>query len=66
MFDLFMLKGVFIMYEFISKNEQDTINFADKFANNLNKNSVIILTGDLGSRKNQIYRRNFKALQLRR
>lgn len=66
MFDLFMLKGVFIMYEFISKNEQDTINFADKFANNLNKNSVIILTGDLGSRKNQIYRRNFKTLQLRR
>lgn len=66
MFDLFMLKGVFIMYEFISKNEQDTINFADKFANNLNKNSVIILTGDLGSRKNQIYRRNFKTLQLRK
>ena len=61
-----MLKGVFIMYEFISKNEQDTINFADKFANNLNKNSVIILTGDLGSRKNQIYRRNFKTLQLRK
>jgi len=54
------------MYEFISKNEQDTINFADKFANNLNKNSVIILTGDLGSRKNQIYRRNFKTLQLRK
>ncbi|MFR7873984.1 MAG: hypothetical protein ACLU33_01995 [Christensenellales bacterium] len=40
------------MYEFISKSEQDTINFADQFANNLNKNSVIILTGDLGSREN--------------
>lgn len=52
MFDLFILKGVFIMYEFISKSEQDTINFADQFANNLNKNSVIILTGDLGSREN--------------
>ena len=54
------------MYEFISKNEQDTITVADTVAHNLNKNSVIILTGDLGSRKNQIYRRNFKALQLRR
>ena len=31
------------MYEFISKNEQDTINFADKFANNLNKNSYSLL-----------------------
>lgn len=66
MFDLFILKGALIMYEFISKSEQDTINFADQFANNLNKNSVIILTGDLGSRENQIYRRNLKTLQLRR
>ena len=39
------------MSEFISKNEQDTIKFADKFANNLNKNSIIILSGDLGSGK---------------
>jgi len=39
------------MSEFISKNEQDTIKFADKFANTLTKNSVIILTGDLGSGK---------------
>ena len=52
MFDLFILKGALIMYEFISKSEQDTINFADQFANNLDKNSVLILTGDLGSREN--------------
>lgn len=39
------------MYQIISKSEEDTINFADEFANNLNKNSIIILTGDLGSGK---------------
>ena len=39
------------MQEFISYSEEDTINFADKFAENLNKNSVIILSGDLGSGK---------------
>lgn len=39
------------MCEFISKSEQDTINFADDFANKLDKNSIIILSGDLGSGK---------------
>lgn len=39
------------MYEFISKSEEDTINFADKFASKLDKNSIIILSGDLGSGK---------------
>ena len=39
------------MQEFISYSEEDTINFANKFAENLNKNSVIILSGDLGSGK---------------
>ena len=39
------------MYEFISKSEKDTIEFAEKFAEKLNKNSIIILSGDLGSGK---------------
>lgn len=39
------------MQKFISKSEDDTINFASEFAKNLNKNSVIILDGDLGAGK---------------
>lgn len=39
------------MYEFISKSEDDTIKFAKKFAEKLDKNSIIILSGDLGSGK---------------
>lgn len=39
------------MEEYISKSEEDTINFAKNFASKLNKNSIIILSGDLGSRK---------------
>ncbi len=40
------------MEKFISKSEQDTINFAKDFANNLKKGDIIVLTGELGSRKN--------------
>lgn len=40
-----------IMQEFISHSEEDTINFASDFARKLDKNSVIILSGDLGSGK---------------
>ncbi len=39
------------MTEFISKSENDTIDFAYNFAKNLNKNSILILCGDLGSGK---------------
>ena len=39
------------MYEFISNNEKDTINFAKKIASKLNKGDVIVLTGDLGAGK---------------
>ncbi len=39
------------MNEFISKSEADTIDFASDFAKKLNKNSIIILSGDLGSGK---------------
>lgn len=39
------------MYEFISHSENDTIEFARDFAENLNKHSIIVLSGDLGSGK---------------
>jgi len=36
---------------FISKNEQDTINFAKDFAKNLKTGDIIVLSGELGSGK---------------
>lgn len=39
------------MYNFISKSESDTINFAKDLASKLNKSDVIVLTGELGSGK---------------
>ena len=39
------------MHEFISRSEEDPISFADEFASKLNSNSIIILSGDLGSGK---------------
>ena len=39
------------MYKFISKNEEDTINFASDFAKNLKAGDIIILSGELGSGK---------------
>lgn len=39
------------MLQVISNSEQETIEFAYKIAKQLNKNTVIVLTGDLGSGK---------------
>lgn len=39
------------MNKFISKSEQDTINFAENFANQLHKKDIVVLSGDLGSGK---------------
>ena len=39
------------MIRFISKCEQDTIEFASKFASKLEKNDIVILSGELGSGK---------------
>ena len=39
------------MQEYISQNEADTIVFAKNFAKTLSKDSVIVLSGDLGSGK---------------
>ena len=38
-------------FHFQSENEKDTKNFANSLANLLDKNDVIVLTGDLGSGK---------------
>jgi len=39
------------MIRFISKCEQDTIEFASKFASKLTKKDIVILSGELGSGK---------------
>lgn len=39
------------MKTYISKNEQDTINFARNFAKDLNTGDIIVLSGELGSGK---------------
>ena len=39
------------MYKFISKSEDDTINFASDFAKDLQIGDIIILSGELGSGK---------------
>ena len=38
-------------FQFLSKNEKDTKNFAKSLASHLNKQDIIVLTGDLGSGK---------------
>ena len=39
------------MQIYISKNELDTINFAENFAKKLKKDAVIVLNGELGAGK---------------
>lgn len=39
------------MQEIISNSEEETIQFANKIAKQINKNTVIVLSGDLGSGK---------------
>lgn len=39
------------MNKYISKNEQDTIIFAENFAKNLSIGDIVVLSGDLGSGK---------------
>ncbi len=39
------------MYKFISKSENDTIEFANNLANQLKNGDIIVLSGDLGSGK---------------
>lgn len=39
------------MYKYISKSEEETINFAKKIASQLKKGDVVVLSGELGSGK---------------
>lgn len=39
------------MNRYISKNEQNTINFAKDFASKLHKGDIVVLSGELGSGK---------------
>lgn len=39
------------MDTYITKSEQDTIDFAENFAKNLKKGDIIVLSGELGSGK---------------
>ena len=48
------------MYKFISYSEKETICFAKKLSSMLKIGDIIILSGDLGSRKNKIYARHFR------
>ena len=52
------------MYEFISHSEEDTISFANEFASKLNSNSIIVLSGDLGSGKTTFVKGIAKALNI--
>ena len=40
-----------LKYNFVSHSENDTIKFADEFASKLDRHSIIVLSGDLGSGK---------------
>lgn len=50
------------MAHFISKCEEDTIEFAYKFASKLTKSDIVVLSGELGCRKNKIRSRSTKIL----
>lgn len=43
------------MIKFVSKSVNDTIEFASKLASKLEIGDIIVLSGDLGSRQDQIY-----------
>lgn len=55
-----------ILDKFISKSEQDTILFAKDFASNLHKGDIIVLSGELGSRKNKICSRRTRIFWIRK
>ena len=53
-------------FQFVSKSETDTKIFAKKLASHLQEKDVIVLSGDLGSRQNQVHRRYFKLFWFRK
>ncbi len=48
---LYIKQGDFMREEYISKSEEDTINFASKLASKLQVGNIIVLSGDLGAGK---------------
>lgn len=46
------------MQEYISKNENDTINFARNFARDLNKDDIIVLSRRFRLWQNEVHSRN--------
>ena len=42
------------MEKYITKNEQDTINFAEQFAKNLKTGNIVLLIGELRVWQNKI------------
>ena len=52
------------MNSFISYSEQDTINFADKFASKLKEGDIVILSGELGSGKTKFVQGILKHFKL--
>ena len=52
------------MYQFISKCEQDTIDFASKFAKSLKKKDIVVLCGELGSGKTKFVQGILKSFGL--
>ncbi len=42
---------MFYIETYISKSEKSTIDFAKEFAKSLNKDDIIVLDGELGSRE---------------
>lgn len=54
------------METYISKSENDTINFAKDFAKDLKKGDIIVLTGELRMWQNQVYARCFILFWIRK
>ncbi len=52
------------MYKYVSKSENDTINFACKLAKLLKKGDIIVLSGDLGSGKTKFTQGILKHFEL--
>ena len=49
-----------------SNSSDSTMKISKVLAKHLKKGDILVLTGELGARKNQVYRRIFKLLWVRR
>lgn len=53
------------MYKYISNNETDTMNLAKQLASKLNNGDLIVLSGDLGSEKQNLPKVFYPTLDLK-